>query len=221
MIIGITNLKGGVGKTILSQNIAVCLAIQNYKVCLVDTDTNQNSVSWAGLRDSDLSEILTVGLTDSKAMTKEVAKLDKSFDFVIIDGTPSLSDMTTRIILASDLLLIPVIAGGNDLRAMEGFIERYEQAKEFRDEIPAYLFLNQYQDLEIQKTVVQALEAYELPILKSKFKNRTAFVQANAIGYGAAEWADTKASSEAHGLTHEILKISKSLNLIPEKETNL
>ena len=218
MIIGVTNLKGGVGKTIVSQNIAVCLAMQKNKVCLVDTDTNQNSVTWAGLRDSDV-EILTIGLTDSKAMTKEVAKLGKQFDFVVIDGTPSLSDMTTRIILASDLLIIPVIPGGNDLRAMESFYERYEQALEFRDEIPAYIFLNQFQDLEIQKVVVEALKDYELPILKSKFKNRTAFVQANAIGFGAGEWSDSKASSEAHGLTHEILKISESLNLLRDKET--
>ena len=57
MVIGITNLKGGVGKTIVSQNIAVCLANQNYSVCLVDTDTNQNSVSWAGLREENQSEV--------------------------------------------------------------------------------------------------------------------------------------------------------------------
>lgn len=214
MVIGITNLKGGVGKTIVSQNLAVCLAKQGHSVCLVDTDTNQNSVSWAGLRDESLSEILTVGLTDSKAMTKEVAKLDKKHDFVIIDGTPSLSEMTTRIILASDLLIIPIIAAANDLRALSGFFERYEQALEFRDQIPAYFFLNQFQDFQIQQTVVEALKEYELPILKSKFKNRVAFVEANAIGSGVVEWTDSKAKSEANMFTHEILKISKSLNLL-------
>jgi len=213
MIISVTNLKGGVGKTIVSQNLATCLAAQNYKVCLVDTDTNQNTVSWAGLRDEELPEILTVGLTDNKAMTKEVAKLNKIHDFVIIDGTPSLGEMTTRIILSSDLLIIPVLAGANDLRAMEGFFERYEQALEFNDEIPAYFFLNQYSGLEIQKTVVEALKEYELPFLKTKFKNRTAFVQASAIGYGANEWSDPKAKSEAQGLAHEILKTVESLNL--------
>lgn len=213
MVIGITNLKGGVGKTIVSQNIAVCLANQNHSVCLVDTDTNQNSVSWAGLRESDQAEILVVGLTDPKAMSKEVTKLDKKFDFVIIDGTPSLSEMTTRIILASDLLIIPIIAAANDLRALEGFFERFEQAKEFRDEIPAYFFLNQFQDFQIQKTVVEALKDYELPIFKSKFRNRVAFVEANAIGSGAAEWTDSKAKSEANGFTHEILKTIESLNL--------
>lgn len=213
MVIGITNLKGGVGKTIVSQNIAVCLAKQGHSVCLVDTDTNQNSVSWAGLRESDQAEILVVGLTDPKAMSKEVIKLGKKHDFVIIDGTPSLSEMTTRIILTSDLLIIPIIAAANDLRALEGFFERYEQAKEFRDEIPAYFFLNQFQDFQIQKTVVEAIKEYELPILKTKFRNRVAFVEANAIGSGAAEWADSKAKSEANSLTHEILKISQSLNL--------
>ena len=44
MKIGITNLKGGVGKTTLSINLAVCFAHMGYKVCIVDTDTNQNSM---------------------------------------------------------------------------------------------------------------------------------------------------------------------------------
>lgn len=215
MIISVTNLKGGVGKTIVSQNIAVCLSMQNYSVCLVDTDTNQNSVSWAGMRDEELSEIITVGITDAEALTKEVKKLDKKFDFVVIDGTPSLSKITTRIILLADLLIIPILAAANDLRAMPQFMDRLNDAKGFRPEIPAYFFLNQFQAFATQNTVAELLYDFEIPFLKTKFRNRVAFSDACAMGSGAAEWTDSKAKSEANMLAHEILTKIKDLKLIP------
>jgi chromosome partitioning protein len=215
MIISVTNLKGGVGKTIVSQNIAVCLAIQDYSVCLIDTDTNQNSVSWAGMRDEDLSPIVTVGITDPKALTKEAKKLNEKFDFIVIDGTPSLSQMTTRIILLADVLIIPILAAANDLRAMPQFMDRLDEAKGFRDEIPAYFFLNQFQSYAHQNTVAEVLYDFEIPFLKTKFRNRVAFGEASAMGSGAAEWTDSKAKSEANMLAHEILSKIKELKLVP------
>ena len=130
MKIGVTNLKGGVGKTTISQNLAVGLAHIGYKVCIVDTDRNQNSLAWVGERSDDLPNLLAVGLTDSKSLNKMVDQLDKDHDFIVIDGTPSLSEMSTRIILASDLLLIPILPSGHDIRSMQLFFERYEQAKD-------------------------------------------------------------------------------------------
>src|SRR5690242_14782028 len=111
MKIGITNLKGGVGKTTISINMAVCLAHAGYKVCIVDTDVNQTSLKWYGARDEHLPEVVVLGATDAKALNKAVEKLHQNYDVIIIDGTPSLSEMTTRIILASDLLIIPIRAG--------------------------------------------------------------------------------------------------------------
>jgi len=207
MVIGVTNLKGGVGKTILAQNLAVCLAHMGYSVCLVDTDTNQNSLSWSGVRDEELPNILTVGSTEPKAVSKQVALLSESHDFVIIDGTPSLSEMTTRIILASDLLLIPILPAANDLRAMSQFIERYEQAKEFKDEIPAYFILNQFQGYSIQNSVKEALVDFEIPLMKSTFRTRVAYMEASADGKGVFEWSDDKAATEAANLTKEVIAL--------------
>jgi len=94
MRIGITNLKGGVGKTTISINLAVCFAHMGYRVCIVDTDTNQSSLKWYGARDESLPEVLAIGATDAKALNKAVDKLHKDHDIIIIDGTPSLSETT-------------------------------------------------------------------------------------------------------------------------------
>lgn len=215
MKIGITNLKGGVGKTTLAQNLAVCLAHMDYKVCLVDTDTNQNSLSWYGVRDENLPEILVVGATDSKALNKSVEQLHKDHDFVVIDGTPSLSEMTTRIILSSDLLLIPILPSGHDFRSMERFFERYEQAKEFKDNIPAYFVLNQYsENINIYQDMKELLGQFEVNILDTTVKKRIAYIKTAIEGTGVYEYNDNKAKAEMVSLTNEVLAKAEELGFL-------
>lgn len=215
MKIGITNLKGGVGKTTLAQNLAVCLAHMEYKVCLVDTDTNQNSLSWYGVREENLPEILVVGATDSKALNKSVDKLHKDHDFVIIDGTPSLSEMTTRIILSSDLLLIPILPSGHDFRSMERFFERYEQAKEFKETIPAFFVLNQYsENINIYQDMKDLLGQFEMETLNTTIKKRIAYIKTAIEGTGVYEYSDNKAKAEMVSLTTEVLDKAEELGFL-------
>lgn len=214
MKIGVSNLKGGVGKTTVAQNLAVSFAQLEYRTCILDTDRNQNSISWSGVRDEDLPEILVVGSTDERAITKAVNKLDDSHDFVIIDGTPSLSEMTTRIILAADLLLIPILPSAHDIRAIHQFIERYEQALEFREAIPAYFFVNQFQGYTVQKSIRDLLLEFEIPVLSTSFRERVAYVEAAVEGRGVIEWTDEKAAEEAVALTNEVLAIAEKLGFL-------
>ena len=215
MKIGVTNLKGGVGKTTISQNLAVGLAHVGYKVCIVDTDRNQNSLAWVGERNDDLPNLLAVGITDSKALNKMVDQLDKDHDFIIIDGTPSLSEMSTRIILASDLLLIPILPSGHDIRSMQLFFERYEQAKEFRDNIPAYFFLNQFSDkVKLHQSTVDLLKDFGIGMLKTKFRRRIAYAETSITGQGVYEYSDPKAKEEVVDLTKEVLSIAKKLKFL-------
>ena len=215
MKIGVTNLKGGVGKTTLAQNLAVCMAHSGYKTCLVDTDTNQNSLAWNGARDENLPDILVVGATDHKALNKTVDRLDRDHDVVVIDGTPSLSEMTTRIILASDILLIPILPGGHDFRSMEFFFERYEQAKEFRDDIPAYFVLNQFSgNINVHRDIRQILEQFGIGILDTTIKKRIAYVKTSIEGSGVYEYNDPKAKAEMVALTNEVLTLAERHQLV-------
>lgn len=215
MKIGVTNLKGGVGKTTISQNLAVGLAHIGYKVCIVDTDRNQNSLAWVGERSDDLPNLLAVGLTDSKSLNKMVDQLDKDHDFIVIDGTPSLSEMSTRIILASDLLLIPILPSGHDIRSMQLFFERYEQAKEFRADIPAYFFLNQFSEkVKLHQSTVELLQDFGIGMLKTKFARRIAYAETSITGQGVYEYSDPKAKAEVVEFTTEVLEIAKELKFI-------
>jgi chromosome partitioning protein len=216
MRIGVSNLKGGVGKTTITQNLAVCFAHMDYKVCIVDTDTNQNSLAWYGAREESLPNVTVVGATDSKALNKTVDSMHRDYDIVLIDGTPSLSEMTTRIILASDILLIPIRPGAHDFRTMAEFFSRYEQAKEFRESIPAYFILNEFSG---NKNVHQGIKSmieneFDIPILETTMKTRVVYAETSITGAGVYESVDVKAKQEVVSLTNEVLGIAESLQLV-------
>lgn len=215
MKIGISNLKGGVGKTTVSQNLAVCLAHIGYKVCIIDTDRNQNTIAWIGERSEELPKILAIGMTDTKALNKTADQLDQDNDFVIIDGTPSLSEMTTRVILASDLLIVPVLPSGHDIRSMQLFFERYEQAKEFRDDIPIYFFINQFsKNIKLHQSVQTLLGDFDVEVMDTKFNRRVAYAETSVNGMGVIEHTDQKAAGEVKKFTKEVLDIAKKLDFI-------
>ncbi|MCB0853614.1 MAG: ParA family protein [Bacteroidetes bacterium] len=218
MIIGITNLKGGVGKSTITQNLAVCLAHMGYKIVVVDTDTNQNTLSWYGARDKDLPNITVVGVSESEALGKSIENLHQDYDIVLIDGTPNLSKMVTRIILTSDILIIPIRPGAQDFRTMEEFINRYNEAKEFKADIPAFFVLNEYSD---QKKVHEGISrmidsSFDIPVLDTKINSRVAYTEASISGKGVYEYSDTKAKAEMVRLTKEVLEKAKEFNLMEE-----
>lgn len=212
MIISVTNLKGGVGKSTIAQNLGVCFAHMGYKVCIVDTDTNQTSVKWSSFREEDAPLVLVFGLTEVEALPKTISALNKDYEIVIIDGTPSLSKMTSKILLLSDLTIIPTLLSGADFWAIEPFIERLNETKTINDSLKAYILCNKHDTrVNLEKTVVEALEAfkdtYQIDTLKSKLRQRVAYKEAMVKGLGVYELKDAKAKKEIISLVKELEKI--------------
>ncbi len=207
MIISITSLKGGVGKSTLSQNLAVCLAHIGYKVAIIDTDTNASSVHWSGLRPDSLPSVAVFGISDSEALSKNAKKLVQDYDIVLIDGTPSLSRLVSTIILLGDMVLIPIKPSALDVWATEKFIEKYDQASVIKD-VKAYFILNQYDaNLSFNRDSKEVLSDLDIPILKSTLKTRVAYVEAVVQGLGVYEYKDKKARDEMAALCNEIVTL--------------
>lgn len=213
MILSITSLKGGVGKSTLSQNLAVCFAHAGYKVCIFDVDTNQSAIHWSGLRPDEAPPIPVFGQPDGVELSKNVKVVSRDYEIVIIDGTPSLNKVTSKIILLADLLIIPILASGLDMWATKQFLERYYDAVEEKERtIPAYFLLNQYQhNTNLAKEVKEVLEDTGIPILETNLKSRTAYREAVIKGLGVVEYKDEKAKAETVALFNELTQIIKKL----------
>lgn len=212
MIIAVTNLKGGVGKTTIATNLAVCLAYRGHQVCVVDTDLDQHSsMEWAGAREDGLVRVPVYGVAE-KQLNKEVEDLRKRFDFVVIDGTPHLSELADRTILASDIVLIPLLPSIYDFRGFESFLKRFNQVRNLREasggKVAAMVVLNRVMaNTNISKDIETALGDHDIQLAKTKLINRVSYVDSATTGQGVVEFRDKKAKDEIEALTDEILTI--------------
>lgn len=213
MIIGITSLKGGCGKSQVSINLSVYFANKGYSIVIIDSDANQTCGQFSGLRPEDKPDVTVVGMTDPKQIRRNAGKLEEQFDIVIIDGVPALSQMASTIILLSDLLLIPLIASPADLWATEKFLDRFDDAVALKGEdIPSYFIYNLHDDrLNLTKEVEDVVKDYDIQSLKSSLRNRVAYRESIALGLGVVEYKDPKAAAEITRLGDEIHTLVKSI----------
>ena len=212
MIVSVTSLKGGVGKSTISQNLAVCFTHMGYKVAIIDTDTNASSVHWSGIRSEEMPAITVMGLTDNNALRKNIRAIEDDYDIIIIDGTPSMSKLVSTIMVLGDIVLIPIRPSGFDIWATEKFLEKYEQAQALKEDIKAYFVLNEFNPkVNLNSNIKEALEELEIKTLNSTLRHRIAYEEVCVMGMGVYEYRDQKAKQEVTNLTNEVLDILKTL----------
>jgi chromosome partitioning protein len=209
MVIAITNLKGGVGKSMVSQNLAVALAADGQRVCIADTDEEQqNSLKWHTNRGDRLPKVDVFFIHPDK-VTEQILALNKQYDTVIIDGTPSIKELTTRIIILSDFIFVPILPSISDVWALENFLGRFREAKLTKENlggrVGAALILNRYNDkTNLDKEVQEALKGFEIPLLEGKISNLVAYREATVQGIGVIENKEGKSKEEFLRLYAEI-----------------
>lgn len=214
MIISSISYKGGVGKSTIAQNIAVCLAHTGHTVVIVDADESQNSAYWVEKREEKHKQIQVVKCINDKKIAKEVSQLYEDFDFVIIDSPPSQSVIADKIILLSHLVLVPVTTkGGSEINTANQFIDQLENLAILKQKkIKAHFIVNEFNPrANMHNEFVEVLEEMEIPLLKSKLHNRVAYGESNVLGIGVYEHPDKKAKAEIVAVVNEINSILKEI----------
>ena len=214
MIIASISFKGGVGKSTIAQNLGVYYTHQGHKTCIVDADPMHSTISWQSFREDDLPSVPVYGNTEPKSITKSVSALYEDYNIVIVDCPPAINPMTTRIILLSHGVLIPLPpTGGGDIWGTEQLLQHISNLNDQREEpINAYFVINKFQpNLNLHKAYLEALKQYEeeynVKILESNIGYRVAFGAANSQGMGVQEWEDKKAKQEIAALAKEVVEV--------------
>lgn len=221
MIISSMNFKGGVGKTTLCTNLAVAFVHLGKKVCLVDTDESFAATKWVGRREEQghKPSIASVQMTDARTIVPALQQLDKDNDIVLIDAPPRLNPLISKIILLSDLVIVPVPPkSGNDREVTEDFLQRFEAVQEQRIDdgrTPAYLLVNMVREgynlhNAFMASLPELCEVYQINMLETKLNDLVAFGEANQFGLGVTEYTSEKAKKQFLSLFDEIQNITKT-----------
>lgn len=193
-IITVAHQKGGVGKSTLAMNLAVCFQDQ-LNVALVDTDLQG---SLYHIKD-ELPGLAVVG----NDQLQEIKSLD--YDLIIVDTPPYLSNKLLELFSLSDFILIPTKAGFFDVMAIRSTIALVKDAQERQPEIRAGIVMNMIKPRSgITKEVSGLLEGMEIPVLETMIHDRVSIAR-SSITAGVLQGTDVKAKEEITSLAEEIV----------------
>ncbi len=225
MIIAVTNLKGGVGKSTIARNLAAYFIKKGVKSCIIDTDLEQRTTcDWLERRDEKARNIPVFPMTTVQGLPKDVeTHSHDGYKIIIIDGVPQMDQVATRTMLICDILLIPITPSIDDLKSFERFLRRFEEVKVHRENFPTYLVLNKFsgrinEDKEV-RSALNLFEEYGITPLKATLGDRVAHRRASKYGLTAYEWEDERAKGEVASLCKEIE--TKFLSLTPTRSTHV
>lgn len=143
-ILAVGNLKGGVGKSTVSMNLAAELAAQGRRrVHVVDADAQATASEWfgqaAGLPFTCEALPLDEPVDAENWMSKVTAA---AADVVVVDLPPHTGAATAAALILADLFLVPVAPSGLDLRAAAKALDLLAEARQARgDGKPAALLV--------------------------------------------------------------------------------
>jgi chromosome partitioning protein len=120
-IVGVTNTKGGSGKSTVAIHLAHAAQEDGKDVCVVDADSQGTVKDWANARSNDRQTPRVIYDDDPLSLRGTIERLQS--DLVIVDSPGGLSEMTGEVLGVSDLALVPLTPSVLDLWGMSEFEE--------------------------------------------------------------------------------------------------
>ncbi|MFK5893942.1 MAG: AAA family ATPase [Pseudomonadota bacterium] len=197
MITVIGNLKGGIGKSTVTFNLAVKLSLNGKSVQLIDLDPQATL--------SDVIDIRTEDEHEPKlTVHSELSKLDNngSYDEILIDvGTAAIDTLYAAIQMA-DRILVPVPPSQADIWSTQRFLQIIK-GLETKDSLRVFGFVNRadthrgIRETDETEDALRMLPGIEL--IESRLYQRTAYRRSFSEGLAVFELEPKgKAAAEVH-----------------------
>ncbi len=205
-VIAILNQKGGSGKTTIAVNLAHALYLQGGKVLLVDSDPQGSARDW---NEANEGSILPVVGLDRETLPKDLQAIRSGYDWIIIDGAPQIARMSAAAVKAADVVIIPCQPSPYDVWAAADLVDIVKARQDVTNGDPkaAFVVSRRIQGTKLGREVEEALNEYNLPVLKSSTSQRVAYP--TTASEGQTVFIDPKgpAASEINAIVDEIMEL--------------
>jgi len=208
--ISVASDKGGPGKTTTAILIASELALDGYRVTVLDTDANQQAAAFGGK--ADIPGLIVVGNVREDNILAELRKAEAASEIVIVDLPGGSSTLALKAMHRSHFVLVPTQAALPDVKAAMKTIAQIDDAQELsRTPIArAIIWTRILPGFESRgaRHVRRSVEADEtLPILKASMMERAAFREIHITGKVPRQIdPNSAASANVAAVTAELLQ---------------
>ena len=205
-VIAVLNQKGGSGKTTIASNLAHALKLADTKVLLVDADPQGSARDW---NEANGGSVLPVVGLDRETLPTDLEAIRSGYDYVVIDGAPQIAKMAVAAVKAADVVLIPVQPSPYDIWAAADLVEVIKARQQITDGSPkaAFVISRAIKNTKLSGEVAEALEGYDLPILKSGTTQRVIYPTSASEGKTVFSSSDNPACDEIRAVAEELLEL--------------
>lgn len=212
-VISVAAIKGGVGKTTLSLNIAIALALRGKSVWLIDADHQASaSQALANRTAADRApSIATAHYANKDQLKAQLALMAPKFDYVVIDCGGGDGPILRTALSQSDIVLVPFQPRSIDVWALQGIAQNIGEIQDLKA-LQAFAVLNMadISGKDNQEAADAVSEFKNLNLLDTPIRRRKSF--ANAAGEGLSvlehEPADHKARAELAALVDAVFSLA-------------
>jgi chromosome partitioning protein len=205
MIYGLTNSKGGVGKTTIAVHLAAHLARKKRAVVFIDADPQQSASAWI----KELSLPIRLETLDTpEEIIRQVARLSNDKADIVIDGPAGLSETTRAIMVRADRVFLPCGPSILDLRAASKAVQLLNEARKARKGLPkGALIPNKLQKRgRLSREMLDAVHKLKIPVLAG-----LSLRQAFADAAGQAKVVSEMRGASAFLAGHEMKQLLKEM----------
>ena len=205
-IVTFANQKGGTGKTTLATNLAVLWSNSQYKVAVIDADSQKSLANWVEARKKYYGENdigIDVYPYHTHSLGEDIKKIKRKYNFIIIDSPPSITYDTIQIVKNSDRVFVPVQPSPVDLLATIPFLNLVKQERK-----KAIVILNRVMPrARLTDAMVMRLRYAGAKIARSRVSSKVIYAETYSVGRGVVDISvNTDVSKEIINVGNEILR---------------